>query len=97
MKSGEMKNEMTLYAHKWKVCLEQNISIGTIRNVLCQTHLLFITMCGLCSHLLTQDEANQLECVIGYATSLYLVIATGSATVAYVIRQISVCDRTTED
>ena len=27
-----------------------------------------------CVHFLTQDDAKQLECVIGYATSLYLVM-----------------------
>ena len=34
-----------------------------------------MTIYGLVyGHLLTQDDADQLECVIGYATSLYLVI-----------------------
>ena len=56
MKSSEMKHEMTLYGHKGRVCLEQDISIGTN------------------SHLLTQDEADQLECAIGYETTLYLVM-----------------------
>ena len=27
-----------------------------------------------CGHLLTQDDADHLECIIGYATSLYLVM-----------------------
>ena len=27
-----------------------------------------------CGHLSTQDDAEQLECVIGHATSLYLVM-----------------------
>ena len=47
MKSGEMKHEMTLFH-----------TIGPNRNVLFQTHLLFVTMCD----------------IIGYAASLYLVM-----------------------
>ena len=35
---------------------------------------LFVTIYGLCGHLLTQDDTYQLECVIGYASSLYLVM-----------------------
>ena len=49
MKRDEMKHEMTLYGQKGKVCLEQNISIGFNRNVLFQTHLLFVTIYGLWS------------------------------------------------
>ena len=30
----------------------------------------------LCRHLLTQDDTEHLECVIGYATSLYLVMCS---------------------
>ena len=29
-----------------------------------------------CGPELTQDDTDQLECVIGYATSLYLVVST---------------------
>ena len=38
---------------------------GTNRNVLFQTILIFVTIYGLYGHLLTQDGADQLECVIG--------------------------------
>ena len=47
---------------------------GTNRIVLFQTHLLFVTVYGHYGHLLTQDDADQLECVIGYMTSLYLAM-----------------------
>ena len=59
-----MKHEMTLYDHKGKVCLEQNIPIGSNGNILFQTHL----------HFVTQDDADNLECIIGCVTSLYLVM-----------------------
>ena len=61
-----MEHEMTLFH-----------TIRTNRNVLLQIHLIFVTMYGLCGHLLTKDAADQLECGIGYATSLYLVMCKG--------------------
>ena len=42
--------------------------------IFCSRHTFFVTMYGLCGYLLTQDDTVQLECVIGYATSFYLVM-----------------------
>ena len=68
MKSGEIKYKITLYGHKGKVC---------------QTHLfVIIQTMVLCGYLMTQDGADQLECVIGYAT-LYLVKITWNQHLIY--------------
>ena len=37
-----------------------------------------MTIYGPCGHLLPQDDADQLECAIGYSTSLYLVMMRGN-------------------
>ena len=77
MKSGEMKHDMTIYGHKGTVCLEQNISIGNNRNILSETHLLFVTIYMVlwyCSHPSTQNDTDHLECFNAYMTSLYLVM-----------------------
>ena len=64
MKCGEMNNEMTLFH-----------TMGPNRNVLLQTHLLFVTIYMVsCGVLLTGDYALAFQCDIGYATSLYLVM-----------------------
>ena len=63
MKCGEMKHEMTLFH-----------TMGPNRNVLFQTHLLSVTIYGLMCDLQTSDDSGALQCVIGDATSLYLVV-----------------------
>ena len=75
-----MKHEITL-GNKGKACLKQNISIGTNRIVMFQTHLLWPYMV-LCGHLFTKDDIDQLQCVIGYTASLYLEMYS-SMTIAW--------------
>ena len=66
MKSGEMKYEMTLFH-----------TVGPNRNVLFQTHLLFVTTYGLVwsspVKLLTQDDDGSFEDPLLPRTLLYLV------------------------
>ena len=65
MKSGEMEHEMTLF-HTMKP-----IEMFCSRHIILKIVTIYMVSCG---HLLTQDDAEHLECVIGYATSLYLVM-----------------------
>ena len=55
-----MKHEMT----QWKCFV--------------QTHLLFVTICGLArnSSVTFKDDTDAPQCVIGYATSLYLIMGS---------------------
>ena len=63
MKSGEMEHEMTLFHTMEPI------------EMFCSRHtIIFRPYLVSCGHLLTQDDTKHLECVIGYATSLYLVI-----------------------
>ena len=63
MKSGEMEHEMTLFHTMEQI------------EMICSRHtFIFLPYLVSCGHLLTQDDAEHLECVIGYATSLYLVM-----------------------
>ena len=64
-----MKHGITLYGHKGKVCLELIETFVVDTPSFCD-----YTYMVLCGQLSTQDDADQLECVIGYATSLYLVM-----------------------
>ena len=72
MKSGEMKHDMILFP-----------IMGTNRNVLFQTHLLFVTMYGLVWNsnssvkLLTQYDAGPFESPLLPCTPLYLVLVSG--------------------
>ena len=56
MKSGEMEHEMTSFHAMEPI------------EMFCSRHTFYDHIYGLCGHLLTQNDTDQLECIISYST-----------------------------